>query len=817
MRHGRGVPLPDDAPQSAPAAPATPPAGASGGAPSVPAGAPEAPVVEEVRLSREMGLLDSTMLGVGALMGGGIFVLVGLAADVAGPALVLAFALNALITIPTLLVYAELGSAFHDAGGGYLWVKEALQQPWGFLGGWISWFSHAVACALYSLASGVYFVIFLKLLGVNHEWLLYARPFGFHSEIPAVVGFAIAFAAIFTGLNVRGIKQSVRVENTITALVLVVIFVFIGAGLNAVWNHPERLGPAFANAFPHGFGGVLIAMGLIVVAFEGFEIIAQSSEEVKNPKRNIPRAIFLSMILMAPIYLLITFVALAAIVPPAGLASWEFLAGSGEHALVDAAAGFMPFGVTLVLVAALLSNLTALNATIYSSSRVSFAMGRDRNLPGFFGRVSTRRQTPSASIIASGVIIVIMAVVLPIEAVAAAASIMFLLLFFLVHISFIKLRHTTKHLDYGYRLRWFPAMPLLGILGNLLLAGILYFYAPQAWYAALAWLGVGLVVYYGYARPRERPLPKPAPEHATAHEETAQSAPRPKRILLPVANPRHVDRLATAAANLGASLNAEVHLLYVVAVPRMLPLSEGRQFVERSRPVLDEGKRIVEAAGVPVHLLVRIGHDIPKVIRATAEEKAIDLILLGWRGEASVRDYVLGSTLDPLVADPPCDVAVLKIGQDEVSDVLVPTQGGRHAQLCVRLGSAVAKRRGVRLTLFALVPPKANPLEAQALLTALVADASLPGTDVGIKVVEGANLVSAVAAESRPTTLVVLGATEQPFWRQQLFGDKPEAVARRLPAVLLVKSRTGRTATLYRRLAERMKKWGEYLVPEESK
>ncbi|MEA3165670.1 MAG: basic amino acid/polyamine antiporter, family, partial [Thermoplasmata archaeon] len=120
--------------------------------PSVTSPDPTAGVDGEVRLAREITFLDATMLGVGALMGGGVFVLLGIAAGVSGPALILALFFNGFITIPTLLVYAELGSASDDAGGGYLWAKEGLGQPFGFLGGWLGWFSHVIACSLYALA-----------------------------------------------------------------------------------------------------------------------------------------------------------------------------------------------------------------------------------------------------------------------------------------------------------------------------------------------------------------------------------------------------------------------------------------------------------------------------------------------------------------------------------------------------------------------------------------------------------------------------------------------------------------------------------------
>lgn len=139
----------------------------------------------EVRLSREMRLVDITMIGVGAMIGAGIFVLTGIAAGVAEPALILVFFLNGLVALLTAMAYAELGSAFHDAGRGNLWVKTSLPNPNGFLSGWMSWFAHAVACSLYALGFGAYFRLVLTALGVPEIHLGFMDLEKWLAELPA--------------------------------------------------------------------------------------------------------------------------------------------------------------------------------------------------------------------------------------------------------------------------------------------------------------------------------------------------------------------------------------------------------------------------------------------------------------------------------------------------------------------------------------------------------------------------------------------------------------------------------------------------------
>ncbi len=257
--------------------------------------------------------MQVTMIGVGAMIGAGIFVLTGIAAGEAGPALILAFFLNGAVTLITAMAYAELGSAFHDAGGGYLWVKTGLPDPNGFLAGWISWFAHAVACSLYALGFGAYFAEVLKSMNIR-------LPFFAHATDQIL---AVAVILIFGLINLRGASETGKAGVFVTFAKILVIAFFIVIGLVATIQHPDCWSN-FVDFLPKGFGGVVIAMGLTFIAFQGYEIIAQCSEEVLEPRKNIPRAVFLSLIIVIPIYLLVAFVALAA-VDAGGIPTWQYL------------------------------------------------------------------------------------------------------------------------------------------------------------------------------------------------------------------------------------------------------------------------------------------------------------------------------------------------------------------------------------------------------------------------------------------------------------------------------------------------------------
>nr|NIP58479.1 amino acid permease [Gemmatimonadota bacterium]NIT87508.1 amino acid permease [Gemmatimonadota bacterium]NIU31377.1 amino acid permease [Gemmatimonadota bacterium]NIU36054.1 amino acid permease [Gemmatimonadota bacterium]NIV61729.1 amino acid permease [Gemmatimonadota bacterium] len=210
----------------------------------------------EVRtdLARDLSLFDITMIGVGAMIGAGIFVLTGLAAGQAGPGIVMAFAFNGFITIFTGMVYAELGSAIPKAGGGYHWVHEALGAGQSFVAGWMSWFAHAVAGSLYALGFGS----FVTLLLVEY---FRVSPFGLPPSMLEKI-FAVFAGLLFAYINFRGAKETGLAGNVVTLLKVTVIVIFVVAGLASIAGEPVETVGKFEPFLPRGFGGVFIAMGL---------------------------------------------------------------------------------------------------------------------------------------------------------------------------------------------------------------------------------------------------------------------------------------------------------------------------------------------------------------------------------------------------------------------------------------------------------------------------------------------------------------------------------------------------------------------------
>jgi amino acid transporter/nucleotide-binding universal stress UspA family protein len=701
----------------------------------------------DIRLSREMSLMDVTLIGVGAMIGAGIFVLTGIAAGVAGPGLILVFALNGFVTIFTAMAYAELGSCFHDAGGGYLWVKEGLPRWNGFLAGWMSWFAHAVACSLYALGFGAYFGYVLKEFGIVLPYWGTLSPEKF---LAAVIAFLFAY------INFRGAAETGKVGNLVTISKIVILMIFIGFGLNLLINRPDWK-DAFTPFLPHGWGGIFKAMGLTFIAFEGYEVIAQCSEEIRSPKKNIPRAVFLSIAIVLPIYLLVGITALGSI-KPANMTSWDYLALHKETALVELARQLFTGGGVMILVGGLISTMSALNATVYSSSRVAFAMGRDRNFPTFFSKVHSKNFTPHWAIMVSSVIIVLIAVLLPIEDVASAADIMFLLLFLQVNIAMIRLRKKRPELDRGFFVPLYPLLSVLGILMLLFLAIYMFNYSPIAWVVTIIWIVSGIGVYEGYASKREV-------EHIEKVKALERIERKEYRILVCLSNPQSVSSLTNIAIAIAKKHNAEIIFLNVIEVREGEHLMAGLDETARTRPLFEEAESLASASGVPARSIIQVSHRISQGIVETAAMENCNFILIRRQKQPTFLDRVFSSLVDTVLQKTTSEVAVLhdEFEGEKIRKILIPFGTSIHTRLATEIAPALAAYFQAELRIVVVFDPDIPPTERDRRINEIEQVIQENSLSVKLDVVIEKDVLKAILKRAKDADLVLMGGRTGDF------------------------------------------------------
>jgi basic amino acid/polyamine antiporter, APA family len=573
----------------------------------------------EHHLVRTLGLVDVVMIGIAGMIGGAIFVLVGPAIGLAGSAVIIAFIINGVITLFTAMAYAELGSAMPEAGGGYLWIREGLPRPNAFISGWMAWFAHIVAGSLYAVGYGSFQFSLLQMLGIIGDQPL----FGF---IPVDKLIAVLSIAAFAYVNVKGASETGKLGIIVTVIQLGTIFALIGAGFLTMNNNSDWTSNFASNFVPIGIGGIVAAMGLTFIAFEGYEIIVQTGEEVKNPKKNIPRAIFISLTLVVLLYCLVAFVSIGAITPQntGGIPAWNFIGQYGDLGISKAAEIFLPYGSFIILAGGIVSSFAALNATTYSSARVAFAMGRHYNLPHQLSNIHHKFKTPYLATIISAIIMAVMAYALPLDQIALAAGVIFLLLFTQVNIAVITIRRIHgERLQYGFKIPFFPIIPIVGIFLKLGLAIYLLFTQPTSWLISVLWIAIGFAVYRIYTFRKE------IEHYAPIVTSEGDLARKHFRILIPY-TPENPDRLTKYAVRVAKENDGEINILRVITVPHQTPLSAGTAFTERAAKDFEPLEKIIDKENILNHYFVRISHEANEAILSTIEEQRIDLLIMDY-------------------------------------------------------------------------------------------------------------------------------------------------------------------------------------------
>ena len=422
---------------------------------------------EQAQFRRSLGLIHVFSLSTGAMVSSGLFLLPGLAAAKGGPSAILAYAIAGLMAVPAMLSVAELSTAMPRAGGAYYFLERALGPAVGTIAGLGTWLSLVLKDAFALIGMSAY---------LNVVFDVPAKP------------LALVLIAGFTVLNITGSKTSASVQIVLVAFVLVVMVVFLVAGLPETGSGDGSLEPFFEA----GAGGVAAVVGLVFVSYGGLTKVASVAEEIEDPSRNIPLGMALSLIVSTALYTLAVLVTVA-VVPPSVL--HDDLAP-----IHTAAEAVLPsFGATLVVLAALAAFSSAVNAGILAAARYPLAMSRDGLLGSMFQRLSTRN-TPVAGIVVTGVGMGIIVVAFDVAAIAKLASAFVLLTLGLVNLAVIVLRVSQiRSYAPGFRAPFFPYLQIAGM-------GIAVYLIIELGALALLLVGSSLAValawYLFYGRSR---------------------------------------------------------------------------------------------------------------------------------------------------------------------------------------------------------------------------------------------------------------------------------------------------------------------------
>ena len=631
---------------------------------------------------------------------------------------------------------------------------------------------------------GLMFASAFYMLGFG-QYLTYFVPMG----ATGVAIAALVMAAILTGVNYYGVKETGTLQNVIVLALVGLILVFIAFGVLNV--DMETLDPFNPNGWP----AVAATAGTIYVSFIGFEVIATSAEEIKNPSQNLPLSMIAAVVTPTLMYVFVMFVS-------TGTLSIDALSAS-RIPVADVAEQFLgELGAAAMVVGAVLATVSSANASILSAARVNFAMGRDKILTNWLNEVHDRFRTPYRAILATGAVILALIVSgVPIGTLAEVASFSYLITYALVHVAVVVMRRADPA-DYDPAFQipdiLYPIVPILGFvacIAVLLQMSLLV----QAIGAAI--VVVGVAWYFGYAR--DRTITEGLVGEAIAPEPTTATDGKGNyRVVVPVANPeteRDLLRLAAASAHAHEDESAEIIAVNVIEVPQQTSLSQDVAFeeerVDRQRELLGTARDIADDLDIGIRTRAIVGRDVGDVILDVIDDEQADQVLMGWKGSRSTREHILGSNIDQVVQQAPCEVTLVKLATtervDTVKDVVVLAGEGPHAPVAARRGAElVDTTRGEgSLTLLNVQRPddEGEPQEqGEAVITDVAERAGIRYMDYESRVVIGDDIEETLLDTVAAYDTVCVGATRSSSVSQALFGSIPETIGEEIDATVAI-------------------------------
>ncbi|MEB2310604.1 MAG: amino acid permease [Sorangiineae bacterium] len=731
---------------------------------------------------RSIGLGGATTVGIGATIGGGILVLAGPAFAATGPSSLVAFALDGVLAGLAALSFAEMSAAFPESGGAYTFAKKVLSVRAAFAVGWVVWFAYIVAGALYALGFAAYAAdaiasLVVALGGSAPEWLTAHRT---------VIGFSLLATTAYTLSLIRKASGGGRWMTVGKMLVFAVLIV---AGAWALPGAPAgTISTRLTPFVVHGATGLLSAMGLAFISFQGFHLVAAIAGEVKQPERVIPRSMLASLGAAVAVYLPLLFLVATVGVKPGGSIT-AMSETRPDTVVADAVGNYLgPAGYWLVAIAAILSTLSALHANLLAASRVALAMARDRTLPRVLAKAHATRRTPVMALYASGLALAGILLMVPsVTAAGAAASLIFLFTFALAHATSIlaRLRARTPS---PFRTPWFPLVPLVGGLASGGMAIFQAFAVPAAGMITAVWLGLGVLLYYAIFADRAEVVDA----MAEAQDPTlTRLRGRSPLVLVPIANPASAPALVSVASALAPKSVGRVMLLAVMRPEQSDGVSAPRSLV-RIQDVLREALIASLKTGHHPEALMTIApapwSEIARVVRTHRCESLLV-------GLSNLDEGDGARHLEALLNDVDCDVAVLRAPPGwslaTARRIVVPAGGrGGHDELRARLLGSLCRGAEREVTFVRTIPPGASRAERAGFERELrrLAEDETPGKP-RIELIEGADVAGALAVRARDADLLIMGVMLEAGRR--LFGSVALGIARDAPCATIMISRRG--------------------------
>lgn len=696
------------------------------------------------KLERDLGLYAVIMISIGAMIGSGIFVLPGLAATIAGPAVILAYLLAGIIVLPAALSKAEMATAMPESGGTYLYIDRAMGPLLGTIAGFGAWFSLVFKSAFALVGLGAYLLLFAP-----------AAP----TKL-----VALGLATLLIGVNILGVKQTGRLQAIIVTGVLLVLAFFIADGITYV----ERM--HYHPFFPEGGIGLLAATGFVFVSYAGVTKIASVAEEVENPGRNIPIGILASIGIMMLVYTFIVFVVVG--VTPVGSL------GKTLTPMADSAEQFLGSpGVILIVVTAVLALTSMANAGILSSSRYPFAMSRDDLAPSVIQQISDRFRTPVLSIAVTGVPMLALIAFVPVQELAKLASAFQILVFSLENLAVVAFRESERPgYDPAFRSPGYPWVQVFGILGGVVL---LFFMGALPILGAVGIILVGLAWYQFYGKERTvregaaLDVARRTTDRRTVEE--TRLAVGAYRVLVPLRRDittEGEETLLQVAAHLIRGRGGRIQVIRFEEVPDQVSLDVAAGFATaedvRFEQQTDE---IADRLGVTVEVGEIVSHDTNRALLNFVLHENVNIVITEMEPE-SWHAWLFGNDVEWLMDHLPCDTLIVKNnGLDDIDEIVVVGEKGPYDPLKLVVANSVAVHEGACIRLLHALRQQASDAQVESIKDYHDDLSRLTAVPTESRVIRMNEHMATPTELIEDADLVIMDASGHRFFQRGVFGE----------------------------------------------
>ncbi len=718
------------------------------------------------KLQRSLNLSSVIAISIGGMLGSGIFVLPGLAAIKTGSSVWLAYLLAAICILPAALSKSELATAMPTSGGTYVYIERAFGPVLGTISGIGLWFSLLLKSSFALVGFGAYLAV---LMDIDFGYIKYVSIF---------------FLGLIMLLNIYGVKKVGKVQLIIVSFSLIGLILLLIFGLPNV--NPNLLEPVFKE----GSYGLISTVAFVYISYAGVTKVAAIAGEIKNPSKNIPLAMLLSLVIMGILYVSIAFM-LVGNIPLEDLGtdlkpiySLAFLLGGKYIGYAVAVLGV----ITLVSMA---------NSGVLAASRFPFAMSRDKLFPEFMSKIHPTKMTPIVTIALTCLLMAIAILFLDVVKIAKLASAFMVVSFMLVNLCVIVLRETSvQWYNPTYKSPLYPFIQLFGVISG---AVLLVFLGMMPLLAVFGLIIIGTLIYFAYGTKSARTGVlklyghRPAASYLLYKRKKASRKVRTQKQSI---NPQFLDgefdtdegvvvpllgneNSPEMLVEIGAALNKREKLLTVdiKEVPNQTFLDAVLQDSPRINSLARRLSGLARDKNIDIDFEAVATHEISHTIHELSDKTHCDWLVMGWNGRAN-NGILIGNPIGWLISNINSDFALFKDnGVRNISRVLLPLRPGRKDKNFIEVVDRICKFYNASFTLLHVVPEDFDEDRIEKMKKysmAILETASMPNE---LEIIKSNDSITSISTISAYYDLLVIGTPENDNWKNVLFGTGKDKFA----------------------------------------